>query len=60
MYGRPASGQGTGMRTEDGRYIETEDEPDFADENAPSATDPPNAGPDDDNPDERWEKPTEV
>ncbi|MEW9532721.1 hypothetical protein [Microbispora sp. NPDC049125] len=48
------------MRTEDGRYIETDDEPDFADENAPSATDPPNAGPDDDNPDERWEKPTEV
>jgi hypothetical protein len=36
------------------------DEPDFAGENTPSATDPPNAEPDDHAPDERWEKPTEV
>ncbi len=36
------------------------DEPDFADEHAPSQTDPPNAQPDDGNPDEQWENPTEV
>ncbi|WP_433500023.1 hypothetical protein ACQP1K_06845 [Sphaerimonospora sp. CA-214678] len=35
-------------------------EPDFAEEHTPSATDPPIARPDDDNPDERWDKPTEV
>ncbi|GAA0367042.1 hypothetical protein GCM10009530_16140 [Microbispora corallina] len=48
------------MRTEDGRYIDTDDDPDFAGEHAPSATDPPNAEPDDKSPDERWEKPTEA
>ncbi|WP_230984816.1 hypothetical protein [Microbispora oryzae] len=47
-------------REEDGRYIDTEDEPDFADEHAPSATDPPNARPDDGNPDERWDNPTDA
>jgi hypothetical protein len=35
-------------------------EPDFAEEHTPSATDPPNAWPDDNAPDERWDKPTEV
>ncbi|MEU7693890.1 hypothetical protein OHB01_19400 [Microbispora hainanensis] len=48
------------MRREDDRYIDTEGEPDFAEEWTPSATDPPNAEPDDKNPDERWDKPTEV
>jgi hypothetical protein len=37
-----------------------EDDFDFAAEHTPSATDPPNAEPDDANPDERWDKPTEV
>lgn len=37
-----------------------EGEPDFAEEHTPSATDPPIARPDDGNPDERWDKPTEV
>ncbi|MEZ0073878.1 hypothetical protein [Planotetraspora sp. GP83] len=46
------------MRHEDDRDIEPE--PDFAEENAPSQTDPPNAEPDDGSPDERWDKPTEV
>lgn len=36
------------------------DEHDFAEEHTPSATDPPNAWPDDNAPDERWDKPTEV
>jgi len=39
---------------------EDESEPDFAEEHTPSATDPPNAWPDDNAPDERWDKPTEV
>jgi hypothetical protein len=60
MNGRPFRGQETHMRKEDGRYIDTGDEPDFAEEHAPSATDPPNAEPDDENPDERWDRPTEV
>jgi hypothetical protein len=52
------------MRREDDRDIDTvrddADEPDIAGEWTPSATDPPNAEPDDKNPDERWDKPTEV
>ncbi|GLW06745.1 hypothetical protein Misp01_18750 [Microtetraspora sp. NBRC 13810] len=36
------------------------DEPDFAGEHTPSATDPPNARPDDGAPDERWDDPTGV
>lgn len=37
-----------------------DDEPDIAEEHTPSATDPPNARPDDDLPDERWDDPTGV
>ncbi|GAA4206665.1 hypothetical protein [Microbispora amethystogenes] len=49
------------MRREDGRYIDIDaDEPDVAGEWMPSETDPPNAEPDDEKPDERWDKPTEV
>jgi hypothetical protein len=52
------------MRYEDDRRLgddrEPENEPDFAGEHTPSPTDPPNAEPDDQNPDERWDKPTEV
>lgn len=59
MVGAPP-GRDLGMRREDDRYIDTEDEPDIAGEWTPSATDPPNAEPDDKNPDERWDKPTEV
>lgn len=58
--GGRSTGQEPGMRREDDRYIDTEDEPDFAEEWTPSATDPPNAEPDDKKPDERWDKPTEV
>ncbi|GAB3138776.1 hypothetical protein GCM10027161_22610 [Microbispora hainanensis] len=63
MAGAPP-GRDLGMRREDDRDIDTvrddADEPDFAEEWTPSATDPPNAEPDDKNPDERWDKPTEV
>lgn len=51
-------GQKTGMRQEN--IPDIEDESDFAEEHAPSATDPPNAQPDDNKPDERWDMPTEV
>ncbi|MFF4774753.1 hypothetical protein ACFY05_18040 [Microtetraspora fusca] len=39
---------------------EIEDEPDFAEEHAPSETDPANARASDGWPDERWDKPTQV
>lgn len=43
------------------RYPELElDEPDLAEEHAPSETDPANARAQDGAPDERWDRPTEV
>lgn len=54
----PREGHKTGMRQR--HNPDVEDEPDFAEEHTPSGTDPPNAQPDDGNPDERWDMPTEV
>lgn|GEM_PF-520345 len=58
----------TGPRTYDARSFadrrprdpDAGDEPDFAEEHTPSATDPPNAVADDGAPDERWDNPTTV
>ncbi|WP_067174428.1 hypothetical protein [Microtetraspora niveoalba] len=54
------SGAGRDTGRDTGRGAEIEDEPDFAEEHTPSDTDPANARASDGEPDERWDKPTEV